>query len=92
MAATPPARRLRPVHAARIELHHAVGVGKPAVADARVVGIELDDVDAGDQGLEHVGAARHQLEGLLHAGHLAAVPVEVAVGRRDDDRLRLARR
>ena len=46
---------LRPVHAARVELDDAVGVRQAAVADARVLGIELDDVDARDQGVEHVG-------------------------------------
>ena len=48
---------LRAVHAARIELHHALGVGQAAVSDARVLGIEFDDVDAGDERLEDVGAA-----------------------------------
>ena len=33
----------------RVELHDAVGVGQAAVADARVVRIELAQVDAGDQ-------------------------------------------
>ena len=48
---------LRPVHAARIELDDAVGVRQPAVADAVVGRIELDDVDAGDERVEDVGAA-----------------------------------
>ena len=78
---------LRAVHAARIELHDTLGVGQPAVADARVLGIEFDDVDAGDEGLEHVAAAGHQPEGAGDAGLLAVVRVLVAVGRRDDDRL-----
>ncbi len=77
----------RPVHAARVELHDAFGVGQAAVADAGVFGIELAQVDAGDDGVEHVGALRDHLERLLHAGDRPAVLVAVAVGRRDDDRL-----
>ena len=46
------------VHAAGIELDDAVGVRQTAPADAVSVGIELDDVDAGDERVEHVGARR----------------------------------
>ncbi len=46
----------RPVHAARVELHDAVGIRQPAVADAGVGRIELAEVDAGDQRVEHVAA------------------------------------
>ena len=77
---------LRAVHAARVELDDAVGIGQAAVADARVLGIELDDVDAGDERVEHVAAAGDQPEGAGDAGLLAVVRVLVAVGRRDDDR------
>src|SRR5688572_10674881 len=38
----------RPVHAARVQLDHAVLVRQSAEADALVVGVELLDVDAGD--------------------------------------------
>ena len=44
----------RAVHAARIELDDAVGIWQPAVPDARLLGVELDEVDAGDQRVEHV--------------------------------------
>ena len=46
---------LGPVHAAGVELHDAVGVGQAAVADAGLLGVELDDVHAGDHRVEHVG-------------------------------------
>ena len=86
---------LRPVHAARVELHDAVGIRQAAVADAVVLRIELDDVDAGDEGVEHVflarAAARHQVERALDRRLRPAVLVAVAVRRGDDDRLRLAR-
>ena len=82
-ASRPP---LRAVHAAGVELHHPVGVGAPAVADAGVFGVELDDVDPGDQGVEHIVARRHPPEGGLDAGLRPAVPVAVAVGGGDDHR------
>ena len=44
----------RPVHAAGVELHHPVRVGQAAVADVHLGGVELDDVDPGDEGVEHV--------------------------------------
>jgi hypothetical protein len=36
------------MHAARVELHDAVGIRQSAVAHAGIRGIEFDDVDAGD--------------------------------------------
>ena len=75
----------RTVHAARIELDDAFGVGQSAVADARVLRIELAEVDAGDDRVEHIGALRHHLERLLHAGDRTAVLETVAVGRSDDN-------
>ena len=59
---------LRPVHARGVELHDAVGVRQPAVADARVLGIELAQVDAGDQRVEDVLAFGDHAEGHLDAG------------------------
>ena len=53
----------RAVHARGVELHDAFGVRQAAVADARVLGIELDDVDAGDERVEDVLAPGHQREG-----------------------------
>ena len=75
------------VHARRIELHDALGVRQTAPTDARLVWIELDDRDAGDERIEHVGAARHHLERLRHAGDAVGVLRPVAVGRRDNARL-----
>jgi len=80
-----------PVHTARVELDDAVGIRQAAVADARVFGIELDDVDAGDERVEDVGvAARHQVERALDGGLRSAVLVAVAVGGRHDDGLHAA--
>ena len=78
---------LRAVHAAGVELHDAVGVRQAAVADARLLGIELDDVDAGDQRVEHVLALRHHREGRLARRSAGRRSCTVAVGRGDDDRL-----
>ncbi|MFM1751117.1 MAG: hypothetical protein RL119_79 [Actinomycetota bacterium] len=55
-----------PMHAARVELHHPVGVGEAAEPDGLVVGIELLDVDPGDDRVEGVGAADDLVVGDLH--------------------------
>jgi hypothetical protein len=86
-----PGALARPVHARRVELDDAVGVRQPAVADARIFGIELDDVDARDQRIEDVLAFRHHAEGRLDTGLRAAILEAVAVGRSDDHRLHAAR-
>jgi hypothetical protein len=75
------------VHAGGVELHDAVRVGQTAVAHAGVRGVQLDDVDASDQGIEHIAARRHHGERLLDAGLRASVLELVAVGRGDHDRL-----
>ena len=66
------------VHAAGVELHHSIRIRQAAVADAVVEAIELDDVDAGNQRVEHVGAARHHRECLLdarlHSAVLESIP------------------
>jgi hypothetical protein len=59
--------------------------GKPAVTDARVLGIELDDVDAGDERVEHVGARHHFFEGGFDARLGAAVLEPMPVVRRNHD-------
>ena len=71
----------------RVELHDAVGVRQAAVAHARVLGIELDDVDAGDEGVEDVLAFGHHRERRLDAGLRAAVLVRWPLAEDDDDRL-----
>ena len=58
---------LRSVHAARIELHNAFSIRQAAVADAGLFRIELDDVDAGDQRVEHVVPFDDLREGYLDA-------------------------
>jgi hypothetical protein len=75
------------VHARGIELHDTLGVRQSAVADAGVLRIELENVDAGDQRVEHVRAARDHGEGPFDRRLRAAVLVTVAVGGRDHDRL-----
>ena len=63
-----------PMHAGGVELHHAVGVGQPAVADRVVVGVELLDLHALDGRIQGVGALHQHVEGLLHR----AQPVRAA--------------
>src|SRR4029079_8073205 len=77
----------RPWTPARVELNDSVCMGKPAVADTVVERIELDDVDARDNCVEHVLAARDHGEGFLDGSLRAAVPVAVTVSRRNDERL-----
>ena len=87
-AGHPAGPAFRSVHATGIKLHHAVGVGQPAVTDAVIERIQLDDVHPGDQGIEHVGiATRHHRERLLDARHVAAILEFVPVRRSDHDRL-----
>src|SRR5204863_1676805 len=79
---------LRSVHATGVGLDHAVRVRQAAVADASIERIELDDVHSLDQGVEHISVSlRHHGEGLLDAGHRAAVFELIAVGGGDHDRL-----
>ena len=67
---------LRAVHAAGVELDHAVGVGQPAVADAGLERVELRDVDAGEQRVQHVLAFGDEPEGALD-GVLGAAVLEL---------------
>ncbi len=57
----------RPVHHARVELHDPFGVRQPAEPDRGVLGIELLDVDAGDDRVERIAAREEQLAGLRDA-------------------------
>src|SRR5881397_3970202 len=68
------------VHARRVELHHAIGVGQPAVAHRGIVRVELLDLHGLDRGIERVCPLQHQVERFLHAAQ--------SVGAGDDDRLR----
>jgi hypothetical protein len=83
---------LRPVHARRIELDDTVGIRQSAPADAGLIGVELDDADARDEGVQHVGPLRHHPECLRDAGDVVGVLRRVAVPGRDDDRLHALRR
>ncbi len=83
---------LRAMYAGSVELHDAVGVGQAAIAHAVVLGIELHDVDAGDERVEHVGTLGEHGVGLLHASDRAAVLEAIAVGRGDHDGSRGLRR
>ena len=83
---------LRAVHAARVELHDAVGVRQAAVADAVVLRIELDDVDAGDQRVEDVRALRRSSRRPSRRRSASPPFLKVAVGGGDDDRLDAAAR
>jgi hypothetical protein len=73
-------------------LDHAVRIGQTAIADAGVLGIELHDVHACDEGVQDVRSLGDEGEGFLHASHIATVLGDVAVVRRDDDRLAAAPR
>ena len=64
------------VHDAGVEFDHAFFVGQAAVADGVIFGIFLDDVDAGDHGVQRVAAA---------AGFHGALAGAQAVGAGDDD-------
>ena len=75
------------VHAARIELDHAVVVGTASVADARILGIELGDLHALDQALEDVLPFGHQPERAFDDDLVAAVLVAVPVPGGDHHRL-----
>jgi hypothetical protein len=79
------------MHATRIELHDAFGIRQTAVADARILGIQLAQVHARDERVEDVTTFGHRLEGFLHTGDRPAVLVAIAVGRGHDDRLYRAR-
>lgn len=76
------------VHHGGVQRHHAVGVRQAAVADAVVLRVQLVEVDAGDDGVERVGAARHPRERGLNGRHRAAVAVLVAVAGGDHHRPR----
>ncbi len=66
------------VHAARIQLDHAVFVGQAAVTDGVVCGVFFDDVHAGDYGVERVGALADHLHCFLDGAQ--------TVGTADGDR------
>ena len=65
------------MHARGVELHHAVAIGKAAVSDGRVVGIELLDLHTFDHGVERIGALHQHVECFLNAAE--------TVGARDGD-------
>ena len=76
----------RSMHAAGIELHYAIGIRQPAVANTRVLRIQFDDIDAGNQGIEDILAFGHALECCLDAGQFATIFHRDAVLGRNDHR------
>ena len=68
------------------ELHDAVRVGDPAVADGEVARVELVERDAGDHGVQRVAPRGEHREGGLDAGLVAAVLELAAVAGGDHDR------
>ena len=74
----------RPVHDGGIQLDDALGIGQAAVADAGVLRVGLDDVDAGDDGIEHIGAVGDHFVGAGHTGQTVGVLGMVAVGGGND--------
>ena len=79
---------VRSVHAARVQLNHPVRVRAAAVADARVLGVEFDDVHSGNQALENVLALGHHAESAFHDDLVPAVFVAVPVPRGNHHRVR----
>jgi len=72
------------------------GITKPTSGRVDVTGrisalIELDDADAGDERIEHVGAPGHHRERFLHAGDALGVLRGIAIPRRDNHGLGAAR-
>ncbi len=56
----------RSMHHAGIELNHSLFVGDPAVPYGHVVGVILHQIDAGDRGIEGIGAGAHSLDRALY--------------------------
>src|SRR5689334_2917207 len=77
---------LRTVHTARVELNDTVRIWKAAVSDAVLLGIELDDVHAGDEGVEDVLPLGDLAECRFQTGLVPAVLELVAVRRGNHDR------
>ena len=50
------------VDATGVEFHHAIFIGKAAVADAIVANVEFDDVDAWNNGVERIAAGFHYFD------------------------------
>ena len=48
------AHLLRSMHDRGIELNYTFSVRQSAIADARIIRIKLDNVDAGDAGVQHI--------------------------------------
>ena len=67
-----PGRVGRPVHDRGVELDDAVLVRQPAVADRHVVRVVLDDVHAGDHGVEGIAARLEDLHGLFRGPEAVA--------------------
>ncbi len=72
------------MHATGVELYHTIFIRQPAVSHTRIVGIELDDIHAGDRGVQRIFTGLDQFQGAI-----AAVDTAVrAVVARNHDRLR----
>ncbi len=77
-----------PVHDAGVQLDLALLVGQAAVSDAHVLGILLDDVHAGNDGVERLSALLQDLHGT--GAGLGAVGAGNDGGERRSGRLRHA--
>ena len=56
------AHLLRSMHDRGIELNHAFGVRQSAITDTRVIRIKLDNIDARNARVQHIGARRDHIE------------------------------
>src|SRR5215472_1819001 len=69
----------RPVHARRIELYYALGIGQATISDAVIQRVQLHYIDAGDDRIQYVLAFRNHRESLLDGGHRSAILELVAI-------------
>tara|TARA_B100000749_G_scaffold44783_1_gene31161 strand:+ start:495 stop:851 length:357 start_codon:yes stop_codon:yes gene_type:complete len=81
----------RTMHAAGIKLHYTICVWTAPISDACVIWIELNDVYAGNQGIEDVIAGSHFAEGNLNTGLSVTIPGSMTVSRRHNHRLHACR-
>ena len=75
------------MHHARVELHDSCCIWKSAISDTRIERIQLDDVYAGHNGVEHVLATCDHRESFLDCGLRPSIPEAIAVAGGDDERL-----
>src|SRR6266550_953533 len=71
------------MHTGRVELYDTFSVWQAAVANTVIQWIELHNIDARDNCVEHVLPLRDHREGFMDRGHVTAVFEAVTVRGRD---------